>query len=203
MQLLTSGLNRNVKGLIFPAENIRGWQYNDQNPNMASNYLKSATGQGASASSLIYSTDKMAQFELENAIYTDYSIVKPLYEQYANFLNYYVNKKMSKYHFKFIFDGLDRQWDREKRQTALRNYADKGIVLGESMWASALGLNPCDFSRSLEEGHNSTFIQNLTLMLNANTMKDSGSGESEESGGRPKLEGLDKSDKTEEVEDYV
>lgn len=197
MQLLTKGLNKNVKGLIFPAENIRGWQYSDNNINMATNHLKSTTAQGASASSLIYTTDKMAQFELENAIYTDYSMVKGLYRQYSNFLNYYVNKKTSKYKFNFTLDGLDRQWDREKRQTSLRNYSDKGIVLGESQWASALGMNPCDFSRSLEEGCYSDFTQKLTLMLNANTMKD-GSGEN----GRPKAEGLDKSDKTEEVQDY-
>ena len=201
MNLVNSGLKNNVKSVAVPLKNIKFGQYEDKNADMVDKYNADTAAKGASATTLIYTTDKMTQFELENAVYTDYMIMKPLYEQFNQFLNFYVNKKTVKYKFDFSLDGLDRQWDREKRQNALRTYADKGIVLDATMWASALGMKPQDFQRSLECAHNSNFVDNLTMLLNANTMKDGGTGESEV--GAPVKEGLDKSDKTEEVQDYV
>lgn len=199
MNLVKSGLNDKVKPLALPLEEIKGWQFTDSNPSMATNQYTNVAAQGASASSLIYTTSKMAQFEVENAVYADYCFMKPLYEQFNQFLNFYVNKKTVKYKFEFSFDGLDRQWDREKRQSALRNYADKGIVLDSTMWASAFGMKPQAFQRSLECAHNSDFVDNLTMMLNANTMKSGG----QEDVGAPKKDISERSEKTEEVEDYV
>lgn len=195
MNLVTQGLkSSNVLASAFPLVNIKGWQYTDSNPSMANNQYTTASAQGASASSLIYTTSKMAQFEMENAIYADYCFMKPLYEQFNQFLNFYVNKKTVKYKFEFNFDGLDRQWDREKRQTALRNYADKGVVLDSTMWASAFGMKPQAFQRSLECAHNDKFLGNLSMMLNANTMKSSGQEE---------IDTKPQTDKTEEVQDSV
>ena len=75
----------------------------------------------------------------------------------------------------------------------------EGIVLDPTMWASALGMKPQAFQRSLECAHNSSFVDNLTMLLNANTMKDGGGN----LGGAPQKDTLEKSDKTEEVQDYV
>ena len=199
MSLVNQGLQNNVKPVALPLEDIKGWQFNDSNTNLVDNQYKVSAADGASATTLIYTSDKMSQFELENAIYTDYCFMKPLYNQFNQFLNFYINKKTVKYKFEFFFDGLDRQWDREKRQTALRNYADKGIVLDPTMWASALGMKPQAFQRSMECAHNSNFIDNLTMLLNANTMKDGGGN----LGGAPVKDTLEKSDKTEEVQDYT
>ena len=200
MSLVNQGLKENVKPIALPLEDIKGWQFTDSNANMVENQAKITAADGASATTLIYTSDKMSQFELENAIYSDYCFMKPLYNQFNQFLNFYVNRKTTKYKFEFFFDGLDRQWDREKRQTALRNFADKGIVLDPTMWASALGMKPQAFQRSLECAHNSAFVDNLTMLLNANTMKDSGE---DSKGGAPEKDTLEKSDKTEEVQDYV
>ena len=67
------------------------------------------------------------------------------------------------------------------------------------MWASAFGMKPQAFQRSLECAHNSDFVDNLTMMLNANTMKSGG----QEDVGAPKKDISQRSEKTEEVEDYV
>lgn len=201
MNLVKSGMEKKVRPMALPLQDIKGWQFNDSNPSMSINQNTNSSAQGASASSLIYTTDKMAQFELENAIYADYNFIKPLYEQFSQFLNFFVNKKTKKYKFEFFFDGLDRQWDRKTRQEALRNYADKGIVLDPTMWASALGMKPQAFQRSLECAHNSDFIDNLTLMMNANTM-NSGFGETNDVGA-PKKDVSERAEKTEEVGDYV
>lgn len=200
MNLVTRGLkSNNILASAFPLKDIKGWQFTDSNPSMVEKQYTTTAAQGASASTLIYTTSKMSQSELENAVYADYCFMKPLYEQFNQFLNFYVNKKTVKYKFEFSFDGLDRQWDREKRQSALRNYADKGIVLDSTMWASAFGMKPQAFQRSLECAHNSDFVDNLTMMLNANTMKSGG----QEDVGAPKKDISERSEKTEEVEDYV
>ena len=202
MALVNQGLKDNVKPIALPLEDIHGWQFTDSNTNMVDNQAKVTAADGASATTLIYTSDKMSQFELENAIYLDYCYMKPLYNQFNQFLNFYINKKTKKYKFDFSFDGLDRQWDREKRQNTLRNYADKGIVLDATMWASALGMKPQAFERSMECAHNSNFVNNLTTLLNANTMKNGG-GIEEQLGGAPKKDSLEKSEKTEEIQDVI
>ena len=58
--------------------------------------------------------------------------------------------------------------------------ADKGIVLNSSAYASVLGMTPPDFEQSLAEGHAGSMVDKLTMLLNANTMKDGGTG------GRPR-----------------
>ena len=201
--LVNSGLKNNTKIAAMPLKDIDCFQFNDSNPTMADNQYKITAGNGASASTLIYTSDKMSQFEMENAVYTDYCFMKPLYAQFEQFLNFFVNKKTVKYKFAFHFDGLDRNWDREKRQNALRTYADKGIVLDSTIWASALGVEPQIFQRSMECAHNSNFVDNLTMMLNVNTMKDGGLAAEKEKGGAPNKETLEKSDKTEEVQDDI
>ena len=201
MALVNKGLQNNIKPVALPLTDIKGWQFSDSNVNMVDNQKKVSAGDGARASTLIYTSDKMSQFELENAVYTDYCFMQPLYYQFNQFLNFYVNKKTVKYKFEFNLNGLDRQWDREKRQNALRGLADKGIVLDSTIWASALGISPQAFQRSMECAHNSDFTENLTVLLNANTMKDGGFDGDKKVGSPEK--GIDKSDKTEEVQDYV
>lgn len=200
MSLVTRGLkSSNILASAFPLTDIKAWQYTDSNPSMVEKQYTTTAAQGASASTMIYTTSKMSQSELENALYEDYCFIKPLYEQFNQFLNFYVNKKTVKYKFEFCLDGMDRPFDRKQRQESLRNFADKGIVLDSTMWASALGIKPQVFQRSLECAHNSDFIDNLSMMLNANTMGNN----SENEAGRPKKDSSERSDKTEEVDEYI
>lgn len=202
LQLVTSGLTKNVKSIAMPLDETKGWQYQNYDLNMLPNHLRSTSAQGASASELVFHTDNLSQFAMQNAIETDYARIEPLYRQYENLLNIFVNRKTKKYKFKFTLTGLNRSWARKDRLENLTKLADKGILLGESQWASCLGMTPSDFSRSLEEAHNSSFTDNLTLLMNANTMKGS-SEQTENPNGRPKSDLLDRSDKSEEVSDYV
>lgn len=181
MSLVTSGLKRNVKTVAMPLENIRGWQYNDQNPNMANNQYNTTASQGASASRLIYSSDKMSQAELQNAILTDYNLVGRLYRQYENFLEFFVNKKTKKYKFSFTFSGTNYIFERESRCTLINQLASVGFCLNTSAWASAYGFKPQEFDRMIEEAHYGTLQNNLTLLLNRNTMTT----DSVSTGGRP------------------
>lgn len=172
MNLVTSGLKKNVKPCAFPLEEIKGWQYNDQNPNMAINQYRNSASQGVSASGMIYSTDKMSLAELQNALITDYNRMAVLYPQFENFLDFYVNKKTSKYKFNFIFKGSTYPFEREMRRKHMLEMADRGFVLNKSSWASVSGYTPQDYDRMLQEAKYSGMVDELVILPNRNTMKD-------------------------------
>ena len=142
-----------------------------------SNYkIRTSASQGASASTLVYTDTKMAQFEMQQAIETDFAFMEKLYSQFAEFMNFFVNKKLKKYKFDFSFDGLNRSFYREEKFKKLTQIADKGMVLDESQWASVFKMKPQDFRKSLIMAHTSDFTEYLTPLMNINTMKD-GTGE--------------------------
>lgn len=179
LSLLQRGLRRNIKVGAVPAERTDFYQYEDKNPDLYSKYLKTNGSIGASASRLIYSTDKMSQAEIENAIITDYQEMAHLYSQFEQFLNYYINQKTKKYKFKFIFEGSVYPFEREYRQERLLDLADRGLVLNESAFASAYGYPPQLFSAMLDEAKNGGLIEKLTPLISIHTA-------STNEGGRPR-----------------
>ena len=170
-----SGLKKNVRPVSLPLENTRFGQFNDNSPLMASYKFKESAAQGASASSMVYSDGNMGQFSMQMAIEEDYAFMKPLYRQFEAFLNYYINKKTRKYKFVFYLDGLDRSfWRKDKLQNLQNASSLLGITLDSQQWASAMGMNPQQFKRSMELAHYSDMTSMLTPLINANTMSNNG-----------------------------
>ena len=66
--------------------------------------------------------------------------------------------------------------------------ADKGIVLGSSAWASAMGYTPMEFDRLLDEAKYGDFNNKWQLMLNTNTTAQ------DSQGGRPQKDTGDLTD---------
>lgn len=183
MGKVKNGLDRRVKAVAMPLENIDMFQFNDNDKEMYANQLKNAAGMGSSASRIIYSSDRMSNAELQYATEADYHIMKALYPQFENFLDFWANKLTKTYKFKFIFDGCSFEFDRQARFDRLLKMADKGLVLNSSAYASALGMRPQDFDASLSEGCYGDLTKKLTLLLNANTTKDGSV-----TGGRPTMD---------------
>ena len=198
MSLVTSGLRKNVKAVAMPLEDIRGWQYTDNNPSMSTTQTTSTASEGASASRLIYTTSSMSVAELQNAIITDYNFVASLYPQFANFLEYYVNRKTKKYKFKFTFSGSTYPFERGARTKAINELASIGLTLNESAWASAYGYAPQEFARMLDEAHNGGLQDKLTILANLNTMNTTDVGNIRSRGGRPEISDNEITDKGEE-----
>lgn len=189
MRKVKSGLPDNLKAVAMPTENTKLYQFEDTSDDMYKNHLATSVGTGSSLSRVIYSSDRMSNAELQFATEAQYQIVKPMYYQFANFMEYFANKMTKKFKFKFIFDGCAYEFDRANRFERLMKLADKGIVLNESAWASALGVRPQDFVYSLEESKSSGWVQKLsTMMLNVNT---SSYGDTT---GRPKVDDNNLSD---------
>lgn len=184
MQKVKSGLNGAAKIAAVPLANIKYFQFEDKNPNSYTNELTTTAGIGTGISRVIYSSDKMSNAELEAALNEVYQTMKPMYAQFNNFLDFYVNQMTSKYKFKFEFVGSNYQFERDARFDKMMKMADKGLVLNSSAWASAVGMNPVTFDRMLAESKYTGWIDKYsTLMLNANTTAQSNEG------GRPRQSG--------------
>ena len=180
MGKVKNGLPDNVKAVAMPTENTKLYQYSDRNTNTYENQLKSSAGQGGGISRVIYSSDRMSNAEIQYAAEQQYNIMKPMYSQFQNFLNFYANKLTKKFKFKFIFDGCSYEFDRANRFDRLMKMADRGLVMNSTAYASAIGMSPQDFEQSLTEGHAGEMIDKLSLLLNTNTTTDGGAS------GRPR-----------------
>lgn len=184
MSLVKKGLQSTIKAVAVPLENIKFFQFEDKNPNSYTNELTTTAGIGTGISRVIYSSDKMSNAELEAALNEVYQTMKPMYAQFNNFFDFYVNQMTSKYKFKFEFVGSNYQFERDARFDKMMKMADKGLVLNSSAWASAIGMNPVTFDRMLAESKYTGWIDKYSmLMLNANTTAQSNEG------GRPRQSG--------------
>lgn len=170
MSLVKKGLQSTIKLAAMPLENIKFFQFEDKNPNSYTNELTTTAGIGTGISRVIYSSDKMSNAELEAALNEVYQTMKPMYTQFNNFLDFYVNQMTSKYKFKFEFVGSNYQFERDARFDKMMKMADKGLVLNSSAWASAVGMNPVTFDRMLAESKYTGWIDKYSqMLLNANT----------------------------------
>lgn len=170
LNLVQSGLQKNIRPVALPLEETKLMQFNDNSPRMAINQFKTSSN-GISSSPLIFTDEKMGQFELQSAIMTDYNFMKQLYIQFENFLNFFVNKKTRKYKFRFKLDGSNYPFEREHRVNNLMRLVDKGITPNISKFASTFGYDIQELQSMLDETSSTKWTENLTSMLqNANTM---------------------------------
>lgn len=190
MSKAKAGLADSIKLAALPTENTNLYQFSDSNPDMYTDQLATSAGVGSGVSRVIYSSDRMSNAEIEAGITDQYNTMKSLYYQFENFMDFYVDQITKKYKFKFHFTGCTYDFERDKRFDRLCKIADRGLVLGSSAWASALGYEPQQFDRLLAEGRYSDFSEKFMLMLNANTTAQSSSNE----GGRPTKSSSDLSD---------
>lgn len=181
-----AGLGK-LKLAAMPTENTKFYQFSDNNPNMYENQLRTSSGVGSGISRVIYTSDRMSNAEIEAGVTDQFNtMAQSLYPQFSNFMNFYANKLTKKYKFKFIFEGCTYSFEREKRFDKLMKLADKGMVLAPSAWASAIGMEPMDFERSLIESKFSGWNQYWQMPMNAYTQKN-GMGSNDE-GGRPQID---------------
>lgn len=176
MNLVQNALQSIMKTVALPLEDTHFGQFIDQTPTMESTAIETSAAQGAYGSSLIYSTGKRNAEEVKNGIIADANLMKRLYPQFANILNYYGNKKTKKYKFKCVFDGTNFPFEREYRRKALNELVTIGLVPNTSYFASVYGIAPQDFDRMLDEAHYGDMQDKLTMLMNANTMGKVGQG---------------------------
>lgn len=192
MRIAKSALSQtNIKPVALPLEGVRWEQFEDTNKEMYETNTNTVSSMGASAGRVIYSTDKTTQAEIQAQITSDYYIMEQLYLQFSKFLNFYVNKKMRKYHFNFTFGGCTQDFLRQNHMDMVKEVMDIGFVPNESYIGSILGIAPHDFSRMLNESSNGNLTNKLTQLQSIHTASGTtGDGKK----GRPIKRGLHSSE---------
>lgn len=184
MSLVRASMPSNlIKTGALPLENTKLFQYDDKNPNMYSNQLKTSAALSAAASRMIYADDKMSQSEVENAIISDYNIIKKAYEQFENFMTFFANKKTRTFKFQFKFIGSNYPFERQNRIANLDSMIAKGCAPDLTYIAATYGIEPQTFIRMMDRNKSTNLIDKLTLLPTAYTQ----SGEN--TGGRPQKTG--------------
>lgn len=168
LQLIKSGLPSAIKVIAAPLENISSLEF-DGNNDLYDSYLSTAASSAGINSRLLYSKDRQNVLETKESLIIDTNILKPVYSQFENALEYWVNQRTKKHKFKFILEGFETSIDRDMRFERVNSLADSGIVL-EQKFASAMGLSPFDFRRMLEETKSNKFVEKLTPILKSNQM---------------------------------
>ena len=151
LQIVKNAIGKHVVVGAMPSEETKFYQYKDENTSMAESQYKTTLASGAGASRILYSSDKMSQEEIRNAILADYNVMRKVYTQFNNFLDFYVNRLTKHYKFKFAFDGSVYGFEREWRKEGIMKLAQTGIVLNDTAFASAFGYDPVMFSHMLFE----------------------------------------------------
>ncbi len=187
MSLVQNGLKGATKAIALPLENTKWNQFVDSNTTMASEQFSSNVAQGVGAYTTIYSTEKMSQSEVENDIYADYQFVSSIYRQFENFLNFFVNKKLKKYEFKFKLDGLDRPFYREKKRESIQELIQVGLTPSVSFIASAYGYAGDELESSILEAKSTGLYEEPMLLQSLST-------QSNKKGGRPRTRTSDSHD---------
>ena len=151
LQIVKNALDKHIVVGAMPAEENKWYQFKDENTMMAETQIKTTLASGAGASRILYASDKMSQEEIRNAILSDYNVMKKIYSQFNNFLDFYANQLTKHYKFKFSFDGSTYGFEREWRKEGIMKLATTGIVLNSTAFASAFGYDPVMFSYMLKE----------------------------------------------------
>lgn len=182
LQIVKNAVGKHIAVGAMPAENTKWHQYKDENTSMAETQIKTTLASGAGASRVLYSSDKMSQEEVRNAILTDYNLIKKVYTQFNQFLNFYVNKVTKHYKFRFAFDGSTYGFEREWRKDGIMKLAQTGIVLNETAFASAFGYDPVMFGCMLKEtSAEDSWIKDLSSLQSIFTTSNVGTTPGSES----------------------
>lgn len=166
LSLVKAGLNESITVAAMPTEGTKFAQWDaTKSDNIYGSHLATTAGNAASASRIIYSTDKAGQFEIQAQITSDYNRVAPLYEQFNNILNLYANRVTRKYKFNFKFSGSTYAFMREAVNKTLMDLANVGLVLNASAYSKIVDMQPNDFDRMLEEAKYGTLTNKLTPLM--------------------------------------
>lgn len=188
MGKVKAGIGSTIKAVAMPTADNKFFQYEDKNPDMYTTQVSTTAGVGSNVSRVIYSSDRMSNAEIEAGQNETYQTMRPLYDQFNKFMNFFGNQLTKKFKWQFVLNGSTYRAERQQRFDNVMKLADKGIVFDSSVYASVMGMNPVVFEKSMQASKNTGWTDNLQLLLNSNTSKDGSQG------GRPALDSVEKSD---------
>jgi hypothetical protein len=181
--LLRQGINEAINIGAAPFDNFEAIDFKSDKNNLQVDYNKNVAAASGINTKSIYTTERPNAIETRLSADVDEYLITKIYPYFAEFLEYYVNKKTKKYKFKFMFEGTEFSTNREDRMTNAIRLSEKGMFLPQK-FAAAIGMSIIDMQRQLEMAKAENFLDILQLppSVFTSSYKD---GE-ENNGGRPK-----------------
>lgn len=169
LAVVKAGLNDLIQIAALPLENISGVEYDTKDAvDNYSNYNRTLASL-AGNSRLLFSYEKANAIESRYMMNLDENLMRALYAQYENFLNFMVNKDTVTYKFKVTLKGFNSYTDKKDRADAAKYWADKGIIDVDSISHSLGYSNRFSLLRRMEEVQAMGFENMVTMLPNMYT----------------------------------
>lgn len=162
--LLKAGLHESVKIGGVPFSDVKEIDFDTTNTNILDEYSKTTASMSGINSRMVFANDKMSNSETLASINVDEFIALNVYHQFNQFMDYQINKRTKWFRFKFKFEGSEFQANRQFRLDNALKLAEKGITLPQKI-SAAIGMEPADFYRQLEECQAMGFSDMLTPLV--------------------------------------
>jgi hypothetical protein len=164
------------------------------NLDVYSTFIKTTLGTSGINSNLLFSADvKPNVEETRLSVNVDEMISTGIYNYFNRFVEYYVNRKTSKFKFQVEFEGTNFYSDKERRQSVQRDNIAIGIVNYQKIAASQ-DISPFTLLAQLEESKALGFVDKLTPIIPAAQMSSGLQTGSSGTPGRPSKKDSELSD---------
>jgi hypothetical protein len=162
MALVKSAISEAVKVASAPLTNIQGIEFKADNE-MYNKYLSTTLATTGINTNLIFTSGiKPNVIETQLSLNVDEQMMTALYEQFNEFMNYFINKYTRTFKFNLVFEGTDFFLNRNKRLKDAMDLFDKGIVMPQKI-AAAMGMKPAQLRKHMEESAATDFMSKLTV----------------------------------------
>jgi hypothetical protein len=161
MALVKSAISDAVKIASAPLTNMKGISFDSDNE-MYDKYLRTALATSGINTNLIFTSNiKPNVIETQLSLNVDEQMMTALYEQFNEFMNYFINKIARTFKFNLVFEGTDFFLNRNKRLEDAMTLFEKGIIMPQKI-AAAMGMKPAQMRRHMEEAAAIDFMSSLT-----------------------------------------
>lgn len=162
LALVKSAISDSIKVASAPLQEIEGISFDTDNA-MYDSYLRTALASSGINTNLIFSSNvKPNAIETQLSLNVDEQMMTALYEQFEDFINYYINKRTKSFKFNISFEGTNFFLDREQRLDKAMKMFEKGIIMPQKI-AAALGMKPSEMRKQMQEAKANGFMDMLTV----------------------------------------
>ena len=168
LALVKSAVGESVKVAAAPLEGMQQISFASDNE-LYPQFLKNMLASSGVNTSLIFTSDTRPNImESQLSLNTDEQLMTALYPQFNAFMNYYVNREISKFKYKwnFEFEGTSFYTNKSERLTRQKDLMLNGIVLPRKISAS-VGMRYQDFKTQMALAKDEKFIDSLTPIIQA------------------------------------
>ena len=158
------GLNKQIGLTALPVDKVEKVEFDTDQQNLETAQTETIAKQSVAASSVLFHQDKLSVHESKLAAAVDANIVKTMYPMFANFVEYFINRRTQHYKFKFEFHDVDIPDDRDARKAMVKDNASLGIVDFQDV-ARMCDMNVFQLKRKLHLSKSMGFDKEISNLL--------------------------------------